>query len=146
MLTQRWTRPPEGERHDHRCYEPTHMSRQLVCHPAVSCCVYCQMLDSPDVMQAMHFTTLKGSCPHNLTWQATQAARYLPQAEKCTPISLHSTASGIVRLGTSKAAVGSAALQCHSLSLTRQGCSVPMMLAAAADALTATYMAWRHLA
>lgn len=43
----------------------------------------------------------------------------------------------MVRLGTSRAAVGSAALQCHSLSLTRQGCSVPMMLAAAADALTA---------
>ena len=43
----------------------------------------------------------------------------------------------MVRLGASKAAVGSAALQCHSLSRTLQGCSVPMMFAAAADARTA---------
>jgi len=117
------------------------MSRQLVYHFAVSCYVYCQMLDRPNVTQALQYTTLKGSWQRTLTWQATQAAKYLPQAEKCTPISLHSTASGMVKLGTSKAAVGSAALQCHSLSLTRQGCSVPMMLAAAADALTATCMA-----
>lgn len=104
-------------------------------------CVYSQTQGRPEVKHAMCFATLKGSWQQSLTWQATQAAKYLPQAEKCTPISLHSTASGMVKLGTSKAAVGSAALQCHSLSLTRQGCSVPMMLAAAADALTATCVA-----
>ncbi|KAA6427544.1 MAG: hypothetical protein FRX49_02207 [Trebouxia sp. A1-2] len=69
---------------------------------------------------------------------ATQAAKYLPQAEKCTPISLHSTASGIVKLGTSKAAVGSAAQQCHSLSRTRQGCSVRGQALAAAGLGTPT--------
>ncbi len=136
-----WRQAPQAERHGHECYEPTYMSRQLVYHFAVSCYVYCQMLDRPNVTQALQYTTLKGSWQRTLTWQATQAAKYLPQAEKCTPISLHSTASGMVKLGTSRAAVGSAALQCHSLSLTRQGCSVPMMLAAAADALTATCMA-----
>ena len=50
----------------------------------------------------------------------------------------------MVRLGSSREAVGSVALQYHSLSLTRQGCSVPMMLAAAAEALTA-FATCKHL-